>query len=176
MGFHDESGISERPVVRTTWAIRGKTPIIESTGSWKSLSMSGTIITIPKGTTSKLFLAIFHGSMKGKDFVQYLKQLKRHLNGKKLLLIWDGLPAHRSRIVTDYTDTQRKWLKIERLPGYAPELNPIEYLWSAMKTKDLSGLPVRGLPKLKSAIRRSRYRINGNQQLLRGFLEASTLY
>ena len=138
--------------------------------------MSGTIIAIPKGTKSKLFLTIFHGSMKGKDFVSYLKQLRQHLKGKKLLLIWDGLPAHRSRIVTNYTDTQKKWLKIERLPGYAPELNPIEYLWSAMKTKDLSGLPVRGLPKLKSAIRRSRYRINSNQQLLRGFLEASKLY
>jgi transposase len=176
IGFHDESGISERPVVRTTWAMIGRTPILESTGSWKSLSMSGVIITTPKGTRSRLFLMIFHGSMRGKDFVSYLKQLKRHLAGRKLLLIWDGLPAHRARLGAEYVQTQQKWLKLARLPGYAPELNPIEYLWSAMKTKDLSGLPVRGLPKLKRAIRRSRQRINRDQKILAGFLKASGLY
>lgn len=113
--------------------------------------------------------------MKAKDFVSYLKQLKRHLAGKKLLLIWDGLPAHRAKLVTNYVHAQ-KWLRIVRLPGYAPELNPIEYLWSAMKTKDLSGLPIQGLPKLKQAIRKSRRRINGDQDVLTGFLKASELY
>jgi transposase len=114
--------------------------------------------------------------MHGKDFVSYLKQLKRHLAGRKLLLIWDGLPAHRARLVTRYVQTQQKWLKLARLPGYAPELNPIEYLWSAMKTRDISGLPVQGLAKLKQAIRRSRRRINSDQKLLAGFLRASELY
>lgn len=138
--------------------------------------MSGTIITNPKSARSKLFLTIFHGSMKAKDFVSYLKQIKRHLAGKKILLIWDGLPAHRAKLVTSYAKNQEGWLKLVRLPGYAPELNPIEYLWSAMKTKDLSGLPVQGLPKLKSAIRKSKHRINRNQELLTGFLKASELY
>ena len=138
--------------------------------------MSGVIITTTKGTRSRLFLTIFHGSMHGKDFVSYLKQLKRHLAGRKLLLIWDGLPAHRARLVTSYVQTQQTWLKLARLPGYAPELNPIEYLWSAMKTRDISGLPVQGLAKLKQAIRRSRRRINSDQKLLAGFLRASELY
>lgn len=137
--------------------------------------MWGAIITTPHARKSRLFLTIFHGSMKAKDFVSYLKQLKRHLAGEKLLLIWDGLPAHRARLVTDYVHDQ-KWLKLVRVPGYAPELNPIEYLWSAMKTKDLSGLPVQGLPKLKQAIHRSRRRINGDQEVLTGFLKASELY
>jgi transposase len=154
----------------------GRTPLLASTGSWKSLSMSGVIITTPHARRSQLFLTIFPGSMKAKDFVSYLKQLKRHLAGKKLLLIWDGLPAHRAKLVSDYAKTQNQWLKLARLPGYAPELNPIEYLWSAMKTKDLSGLPVQGLPRLKSAIHRSRQRINHDQELLRGFLKASELY
>ena len=138
--------------------------------------MSGTIITTPKGNQSKLFLAIFHGSMKGKEFVQYLTQLKRHLAGRKLLLIWDGLPAHRAGVVAEYIRTQHQWIRTARLPGYAPELNPIEYLWSAMKTKDLSGLPIQGLHKLTDAIRRSKRRMNQNQELLKGFLKASTLY
>lgn len=138
--------------------------------------MSGVIITTPKAKKSQLFLTIFHGSMKANDFVSYLKQIKRHLAGKKLLLIWDGLPAHRAKVVTEYAKNQNKWLKLARLPGYAPELNPIEYLWSAMKTKDLSGLPVQGLQKLKQTIRKSKHRINRDQKLLKGFLTASGLY
>lgn len=163
-------------MVRATWAVKGQTPTIESTGSWKNLSLSGTLLTTPKGNRLKLYLNVFYGSMKGRDFVCYLKMLKRHLAGRKLLLIWDGLPAHRARVVTDYLMAQRAWLRVKRLPAYAPELNPIEYLWSAMKTKDLAGLPARGLSPVRRAVWKSKRRMNSNQRLLNGFLKASTLY
>lgn len=144
MGFHDESGISERPVVRATWAVKGRTPTIESAGSWKNLRLSGVLLTTPKGNRPKLYLGVFYGSMKGGDFVCYLKTLKRRLAGRKLLLIRDGLPAHRARVVADYLAAHRAWLRVKRLPAYAPELNPIEYLWSAMKTKDPAGPACQG--------------------------------
>ena len=51
-----------------------------------------------------------------------------HLPGR-LLVIWDGLPAHRSRLVQHWVAGQRARLELERLPAYAPELNPVEYLW-----------------------------------------------
>jgi transposase len=149
---------------------------LESTGSWQNLSLSGILLTSPRGRSLRLFLKIFFGSIQGTDVVIYLKTLKRHLKGRKLLLVWDGLPAHRARIVRAYARTQHSWLRIERLPAYAPELNPIEYLWSAMKTKYLAGLPARGLKPLAQAVLRSKRRINGDQRLLRGFLKASTLY
>lgn len=163
-------------MVRSTWSIKGKTPVLESTGSWKNLSLSGVLLTTPRGNRLKLYLNVFYGSMKGSDFVRYLKTLKRHLAGRKLLLIWDGLPAHRARIVTDYLRAQRSWLRVKRLPAYAPELNPIEYLWSAMKTKDLAGLPARGLNPIRRAVWKSKRSMNSNQRLLKGFLRASTLY
>jgi len=55
-------------------------------------------------------------------------------------LLWDGLPAHRSRAMRDWLNTQRRWLVVERLPAYAPELNPVEGLWSWLKGTQLASL------------------------------------
>lgn len=176
MGFHDESGISEKPVVSRTWALEGKTPTIISSGSWKKLSLSGIIITTPCAKNPELFLRSFHGSVQSGDIVQYLKELKKHKAGKKLMLFWDGLSVHRSREVKDYLETQENWLKVERFPAYAPELNPIEYLWSSMKRKDFANLPPKGLKHLRSRVYCSKRRISRNANLIKGFLRASGLY
>lgn len=175
LGFQDESGISDRPFVATTWAPKGKTPTIASTGSWQRLALSGIILSTPAGNRIHLFLRTFYGSVNAHDVLRFLKELKRAAWGKKLLLFWDGLPAHRAKIVRDYAESQRAWLRVERFPSYAPELNPIEYLWSAMKRKDLANHPPSGINALRRTIRRSRYRLS-NTKLLRGFLKASTLY
>ena len=158
-----------------TWALKGQTPIIASTGGWTNLTMAGCIICTPLGNRARLFLRIFPGSMKGKNFVRFLKELKRELKGRKILLFWDGLPAHRAKIVLDFLAANTSWLRIERFPGYAPELNPIEYLWSSMKRKDISNHPPLGIPNLKQTIRKSKRRLS-NPVLLKGFLKSSALY
>ena len=55
-----------------------------------------------------------------------------------MLVIWDGLPAHRNRVVTDYVESLDGHLVLERLPAYAPELNPVEYTWGYMKQRELA--------------------------------------
>ena len=57
-------------------------------------------------------------------------RVRRQLPGRKLLIIWDRLQAHRSRLVRDYVDTEGGDIQLEFLPPYAPELNPVEYLWA----------------------------------------------
>ena len=57
-----------------------------------------------------------------------------------MLLIWDGLPAHRSRRMTDWMASQRDWLSVEQLPGYAPDLNPLEQAWGNLKSQELANL------------------------------------
>jgi transposase len=54
--------------------------------------------------------------------------------------LWDGLPAHRSRAMRAWLATQRSWLVVERLPAYAPDLNPVEGLWSSLKAVELANL------------------------------------
>ena len=139
------------------------------------MSLSGTIICTAKGNNPKLFLKSLPHSVKFPDVIMYLKELKKHLPGKKLLLFWDGLSAHKAKATTAYLKTQKHWLKVERLPAYAPELNPPEYLWSAMKNKHLCNLRPKGLLVLKNTVDRSYRKIRNDRELLRSFLRASGL-
>jgi len=170
MAFEDESGISEKPVVRRTWALAGKTPIIESSGSWKSLTMAGLIAFTHRGNNPQLFFSMQPGAMDQYDFIDLLKDVKTEMNGKKLLLIWDRLPSHRSKLVNDYVKSERVWLRVEHYPPYAPELSPVEFMWSAMKGKDLAHIPPKGFPHLKRMVRKSVRRIRSDTSLLKGFL------
>ena len=160
--------------MHTTWALKGKTPIIVSSGSWKKLTLSGVIVADSRGKRPRLFLRSIAGNMNTEETLRFLKELKRHMRGRKLLLIWDGLPAHRAVRVASWIRRERQWLRVVRLPAYAPELNPIEYLWSAMKRKYLGN----GAPDLRAigrGLRRSKKAMN-NRTLLCGFLRASELY
>jgi len=157
-------------VVRRTWALEGNTPVIESSGSWKSLTMAGLIVFTPKGNRPRTVFRLQPGSMDSYDFIDLLKDVKVEMKGRKLLLIWDGLPAHRSKTVREYIQSQKRWLRVERYPAYAPELSPVELLWSPMKTKDLSHVPPKGLSHLKRIIRRSFRRIRNNTLLVKNCL------
>ena len=101
IAFLDESGVSERPTVRRTWAPRGKTPTIVSTGSWSVRSVVGVITCTPEGNDPKLYIRIFPGSIHQEDTLTFLKELRRHVRGS-ILLIWDRLAAHRAKIVKGY--------------------------------------------------------------------------
>ena len=59
---------------------------------------------------------------------------------RAVLLIWDGLPSHRGRRLSEWIASERQWLFVERLPGYAPELNPIEYVWGNLTCTELANL------------------------------------
>ena len=146
-----------------------------SSGSWKKLTMVGVLVTTPEGRRSRLFIRTIAGALAQEETICFLKDLKRHLHGKKILLIWDGLPAHRAQKVDAYVKSQHAWLRTARLPSYAPEVNPIEYCWGAMKKKQLGNLRAEGMEKLGCAVRKAKYAMNDNQ-LLQGFLRASGLY
>jgi transposase len=69
--------------------------------------------------------------------IEVLGELRKFLGGEKAALLWDGLPAHRSNAMRAWLATQRHWLVVERLPAYAPELTPVEGLWSSLKAVEL---------------------------------------
>lgn len=107
--------------------------------------------------------------------ISTLRAMRHHLSGK-LLLLWDGLPAHRARGVRDFLTGQAAWLRVERFPAYAPELNPVEYLWSASKRKDLANRCPTDIAEMDDALRRSAQRIRRHPDVLQGFLKASGLF
>ena len=73
------------------------------------------------------YFRLFPGAIRSPQIIEFLSHLLRHVPGK-LLIVWDGLPGHRSRATWEFIREQRGRLWVEFLPGYAPELNPVEYL------------------------------------------------
>lgn len=93
-----------------------------------------------------------------------------------MFLVWDGLPAHWSRETRDVLNTHSSWLRVYRFPPYAPELNPVEYLWASGKNKELANLCVDTMNDLDTHIRSYKRRVRRNPLLLTGFLRKSTLF
>ena len=91
------------------------------------------------------------------------------------MLIWDGLPAHKSREMSAYLAGQRRWLTVERLPGYAPDLNPVEVLWGNIKGQELANLCPDDLGDVAAALRAGMARVRRRPTLARAFLKHAGL-
>jgi transposase len=98
-----------------------------------------------------------------------------HFEGEKVTLIWDGLPAHKSKAMLAWAALQRSWLVVERLPGYAPELNPVELVWGNVKTSELANLCSDTIDDAEVAADAALERIGNNGQLCFNFLEHTGL-
>lgn len=84
--------------------------------------------------------------------------------------MWDGLPAHRSRVMRAWLHRQRSWLVVEPLPAYAPELNPVEALWSNLKAVELAKMAGDTLQEVTAAAERGVQRIRHTHHLAYSFL------
>ena len=176
IGFSDESAFSDKPMVRKTWAPKGKTPILKVPGGWITRSVVSLITCSPKGERPRLYFKRLSGTMNAERFLDFLKQVKCHMGGRKLILIIDNLRVHKAKAVKEYVEKQRCWLAVEYLPPYAPELNPTEYVWSSGKRKDFGNATMHGGRELDRRIRECGERTRRSVTLLKGFLKASTLF
>jgi hypothetical protein len=168
--FWDESGVSLLPVVRRTWAPVGHTPVIGHRFKWKRASMAAALCYGSHGGGAAL---AFHHQVDAYNtdtLIQALGQLRWFLGGQKATLLWDGLPAHRSLAMRTWLRRQRSWLVVEPLPGYAPELNPVEALWSSLKGMELANLAGDTLNDVITAAERGIQRIRDTHHLAYSFL------
>jgi transposase len=174
--FEDESGISQHPVVRRTWAPRGETPILTHTlNNWRRLSVAVALAFRWDGRRTRLLFQTREAAYTATGLVGFLRALKRHLRGRRVILLWDGLPAHRSRVVRAYLAHQYRWLTVEPLPGYAPELNPVELVFGNVKGSELANHCGPDLAVLAGALRSGLARVRRRPQLAFAFLRHTGL-
>ncbi len=174
--FEDESGVSQQPVVRRTWAPRGETPILIHTGgNWKRLSIAGALAFRWDGRRTRFFFHTRAGSYTDAALIPVLRDLRRHFPGRRVILIWDGLGGHTSRVMAAYLARQRAWLTVEPLPGYAPDLNPIEQVWGNVKTRELANVCAPDLAALRPPLRAGFARVRRQPQLAFAFLRHAGL-
>jgi len=158
-----------------TWAPRGETPIVRMHFNWKRLAVIGALAVAPDRRQVRTFLSFKLGSVDGPRVVAFLRSLHRHLPGP-VLLVWDHLPAHVKQTTRDWIASQRHWLAIEWLPPYAPELNPVEYLWGHLDATHLANFAPDDLDELEAQVRRGVRQVRRTDDLAFAFLKHSGLY
>jgi hypothetical protein len=115
------------------------------------------------------------GSYNDTALIAFLRDLKKHLRGQKAILIWDGLPAHKSRSMKQYLESQRDGLQVEMLPDYSPDLNPVEDLWGNIKGQELANRCVAGLGEAEASVGNGMERVR-QSKLPFSFLHHAGLY
>jgi transposase len=167
--FVDESGLSERPHRCRTWSPRGQTPVLQFHFNWKTISAIAGI------TWWTFYFRLFPGTIRSPQVVEFLTHLMRHIPGD-LLVIWDGLRSHRSRMVRDFVNQSGGRIEIEFLPAYAPELNPVEYIWGHWKHHDILNFCPKNLAQLSDHARKALRRMRRRPTLVTAFWKQAKLF
>jgi transposase len=159
----DQSGFYLLPCVVRTYAPVGKTPIVQEHLSRDHLSVISAITL-----EGKLLMMEQERSFKSQDVVRFLRHLLGQIPGK-LLVIWDGSPIHRGRAVKAFLSSgASKRLKLEQLPGYAPDLNPDEGIWKHLKYVELKNVCCQNLLELKVELRKAKERLRHKRDVILG--------
>jgi len=160
--FVDEAGFYLLPMAVSTYAPCGQTPVLHVPLTRDHLSVISGLT--PDG---KVYMLVQDTAFDGPAIVRFLRHLLRHIPGK-LLVIWDGLPAHHGQVVKDFLAQGGAALRLhlERLPGYAPDLNPVEGVWHYLKSVELRNLCCHDLAELRRALRLATWRLRQKVDIL----------
>jgi transposase len=141
--FVDEAGFYLLPSVVRTYAPCAQTPVLRWKLTSDHLSVMGGMT--PSG---KVYTLARQESLNGLHSIQFLTHLL-HVAGRRLLVIWDGSPIHRRRMVKEFIEDLGQALRVENLPAYAPDLNPWdEGGWNHLKNVEMRNLPCRDVEEL----------------------------
>ena len=120
------------------------------------------------------WFCIYEGALNGELFVELLKQMM-YRRRKPVHLILDSLPAHKRAIVSEYVASTQGRLTLHFLPGYAPDLNPDELVWSHVKRTGTARRPLQKGEKLREKIEEQLARIQKLPSLIRSFFEVPSV-
>jgi transposase len=125
--FGDEAGIRSDHHAGTTWGVKGKTPVVTSTGSRFGLNMISAVAA--KG---EFRFMVVNGRVNAPEFLEFIKRLV-HNADRPVFLIVDSHPVHRAKTIKAFAEENKDRFRLFHLPPYSPELNPDERVWNDLK-------------------------------------------
>jgi transposase len=167
--FWDESGFRADTVHGKTWGVKGRTPVVERPGQRQSISAASAV-----NASGAFWYCTYQGGLNAELFVTLLRQMMRN-RCKPVHLVVDGLPAHKTALVKSYVASTRGMLTLHLLPGYAPELNPDELVWSHMKRTGVARAPLQRGERLRDKIEAQLRAIKRTPKLVRSFFKAPSV-
>ena len=147
-----------------TWAPKGHTPVLH-------VPLTRDHLAAISGITfdGRLVMQVREHTFDAAGVVGFLRVLLRKIRGK-VLVIWDGAPIHKGQLIKEYlAGGAAKRLHLERLPGYAPDLNPDEGVWNYLKRVELKNCCCADLSELHLQVRRAKERLRHKRQIIRSF-------
>jgi len=166
--FGDEAGVRSDFHSGKTWAPKGKTPIIRTTGARFGFNMISAVS--PKG---QMRFMVVEGRVAAKQFCEFLRRLVFKTK-KPIFLILDGHPVHRSAKVKNLVESMKTKLQIFFLPPYSPELNPDEHVWNDLKNNGIGRMLIAGPDDMKLKVVSHLRFLQRNPVLIQSFFQAPT--
>jgi transposase len=167
--FWDESGFRADTVHGKTWGVRGQTPVVERPGQRQSVSAASAVTA-----QGAFWFCVYEGALNGELFVELLKKMM-YRRRTPVHLILDSLPAHKRAIVSEYVASTQGRLTLHFLPGYAPDLNSDELVWSHVKRTGPARRPLQKGETLREKIEEQLAQIQKLPSLIRSFFNAPSV-
>jgi transposase len=167
--FLDEAGVGSDQILGRTWGLRGQTPEVPTSGRRQSVNAISAV-----SARGEFWYEIYSDRLNATRFVELLRHFMRRRRGR-VFLVLDSHPAHIARIVSEYVRSLRGDLELHFLPGYAPELNPEEFVWNHLKTQGVSKKPLRHDESLRSRVQSDLSAIKSRPALVRSFFRAPSV-
>jgi transposase len=167
--FLDEAGVRSDAPLGRTWAPRGRTPVVPTSGQRQAVNAISAVS--PLGA---FWYKVFTGRLNATTFRRFLQAF---LRGRRqpVLLVVDGHPAHRARLIAAFVQAQRGRLELHFLPGYAPDLNPDEFVWNYLRQQGVTKTPLRHNESLHARVEADLAAIKSDRKLLRSFFDAPSV-
>ena len=167
--FLDEAGIRSDAPLQRTWGAKGHTPIVKTSGQRQAVSAISAVTS-----RGAFWHSVYTGRVNAARFVEFLKAFMRRRR-RPVFLVVDGLPAHKAKVVAAYVQSLNGKLELHFLPGYAPDLNPDEFVWSHMKNNGVSKKPLKQNESLRERVEEDLVKIHNNHTLVRSFFCAESV-
>jgi transposase len=173
--FVDETGFMLEPIIRRTFAPRGKTPVHRISDPHGRISAIGAISISPRrdSITFMYELLADNANYRGATIAAFMRAVHSRLAGP-MTVIWDQIPIHCCKPIDEFTATAPGVI-LEPFPPYAPELNPVDRVWGYGKYHRLPNFTPPDLGVLRSSVIQELDRVSGRCDLLRAFVRATKL-
>lgn len=167
--FLDEAGIRSDAPLQRTWGAKGQTPVVKTSGQRQSVSAISAVTA-----RGEFWYSVYTGRLNATRFVEFLKNFMRHRR-RPVFLVVDGLPAHKAKLVATYVQSLKGKLELHFLPGYAPDLNPDEFVWNHLRHHGTTKTPLRKNESLRRRVEDNLAAIKHSPTLVRSFFHAQSV-
>jgi len=167
--FLDEAGMRSDAPLQRTWGAKGHTPIVKTSGQRQAVSAMSAVTA-----RGAFWYSVYTGRLNATRFVEFLKAFMRKRR-RRVFLVVDGLPAHKARLVAAYVQSLKGRLELHFLPGYAPDLNPDEFVWNHLRHHGTTKKPLMKNESLRRRVEQNLAAIKDSPPLVRSFFHAPSV-